>query len=575
VTEPAGGPVGPREPVTRQGPAPDDAVTEQIPVVAPAPRAQPSLGRSSGVMALGSLASRITGFLRQVALFTVLGDTVLNDSYTVSNTLPNIVYELLIGGALSSMMIPLLVRAQSEDPDGGEAYTRKLLTLTGTALLVATTAGLLAAPLLTQLYLGGQTTSTADPQLATTLAYMLLPQIFFYGVGALLGAILNSRGSFGAFGWAPVLNNVVVLGVVGVYLLVPEGAQLLVLGVGTTLGIAVQTLVLLPAARRVGFSYRPLWGWDARLSRAAGLGAWAVVYVLIGQAGLIVTTRVASASAEGAVAIYTNAWLLLQVPYGVLGVSLLTALMPRMSRAAAEGRTADVSADLALGAKLASVLLVPISVLLTVFGTEVGIALFGLRSGNLDGATQLGAALAVSAFGLLPFAVTMLQARVFYALSGHRTATLVQLGVVAVKIPLMLACPVLLAPQDVVLGLAAANSASFLAGAVIGQLLLRRRLGRVATGAVLGTVGRTLVASVAGVLLAAGVVAVLAGPLAGMAPLGRAWSVLAVAVVLGTPVTLLGMWLLRVGEVTALVRKLERLVDRGKPRRGPARSDRL
>ncbi len=134
-------------------------------------------------MALGSLASRITGFLRQVALFTVLGATVLNDSYTLANTLPNIVYELLIGGALSSMMIPLLVRAQREDPDGGEAYTRKLITLAGAALLVATAAGLLAAPLLTRLYLGGQTTSTADPQLATTLAYMLLPQIFFYGLG--------------------------------------------------------------------------------------------------------------------------------------------------------------------------------------------------------------------------------------------------------------------------------------------------------------------------------------------------------------------------------------------------------
>jgi putative peptidoglycan lipid II flippase len=551
-------------------PAPDDAVTERIPVVPAQPqRSEPSLGRSSSLMALGSLASRITGFLRQVALFTVLGATVLNDSYTLANTLPNIVYELLIGGALSSMMIPLLVRAQRDDPDGGEAYTRKLITLAGAALLVATAAGLLAAPLLTQLYLGGQTTSTADPQLATTLAYMLLPQIFFYGLGALLGAVLNSRGSFGAFGWAPVLNNVVVLGVVGVYLVVPDDARLLVLGVGTTLGIAAQTLVLVPAARRVGFRYRPQWGWDPRLTKAAGLGAWAVVYVLIGQAGLIVTTRVATGADGGAFAIYTNAWLLLQVPYGVLGVSLLTALMPRLSRAAAEGRTGDVAADLGLGGRLASVLLVPISVLLTVFGTPVGIALFGLRAGNLDGATQLGAALAVSAFGLLPFALTMLQARVFYALTAHRTATLVQLCTVAAKIPLMLACPALLAPEDVVLGLAVANSASFVVGAVLGQLLLRRMLGRVPTGEVLGTAGRALLAGAAGMLLAAGVVALLAaGPLAALAPLARAWAELGVAVVIGGPVTVLVMRLLRVREVGAVLTRLERLVDRGNPRRG-------
>jgi putative peptidoglycan lipid II flippase len=548
------------------GPTPDDAVTEQIPVV-PA-RAEPSLGRSSSLMALGSLTSRITGFLRQIALFTVLGDTVLNDSYTLSNTLPNIVYELLVGGALSSMMIPLLVRAQREDPDGGEAYTRKLLTLAGVALLVATTAGMLAAPLLTRLYLGTQTTGTADPELATTFAYMLLPQIFFYGLGALLGAVLNSRGAFGAFGWAPVLNNVVVLAVVGIYLVVPDDVRLLVLGVGTTLGIVVQTLVLLPAARRVGFRYRPLWGWDARLSKAAGLGLWAVLYVLIGQAGLIVTTRVATAADGGAFTIYTNAWLLLQVPYGVLGVSLLTALMPRMSRAAAEGRTTDVAADLALGAKLASVLLVPVSVLLTVFGTPVGVALFGLRSGNIDGATKLGAALAVSAFGLLPFAVTMLQARVFYALSAHRTATLVQLCTVAVKIPLMLACPAVLRPEDVVLGLSAANSMAFVAGAVLGQLLLRRMLGRVPTGVVLSTMGRTLLAAAVGGLLAAGVVALLdMGPFAGLPPLAGAWARVAVAVLIGGPVTVLLMRLLRISEVGAVLQRLERLVDRRSPRR--------
>jgi len=554
-------------------PAPDDAVTERIPVVpASQPRSEPSLGRSSSLMALGSLASRITGFLRQVALFTVLGATVLNDSYTLSNTLPNIVYELLIGGALSSMMIPLLVRAQREDPDGGEAYTRKLITITGAALLLATAAGMLAAPLLTRLYLGGQTSSTADPELATTLAYMLLPQVFFYGLGAVLGAVLNSRGSFGAFGWAPVLNNVVVLGVVGVYLVVPEGARLLVLGLGTTLGIAAQTLVLLPAARRVGFRYRPLWGWDPRLTKAAGLGAWAVVYVLIGQAGLIVTTRVATSADAGAFAIYTNAWLLLQVPYGVLGVSLLTALMPRMSRAAAEGRTADVAADLGLGGRLASVLLVPISVLLTVFGTAVGVALFGLRSGNLDGAGRLGAALAVSAFGLLPFAFTMLQARVFYALTAHRTATFVQLCVVATKIPLMLACPALLAPEDVVLGLAAANSASFVVGAVIGQLILRRMLGSVPTASVLATAGRSAIAAAVGVLLAAGIVALLAaGPLAGLAPLPRAWVELGVAVVVGGPVTVLVMRLIGISEVRVVMDRLERLVDRGKSQRGARR----
>jgi putative peptidoglycan lipid II flippase len=553
------------------GPAPDDFPTERIPLV-PASGKEPSIGRSSSLMAVANLVSRITGFLRQVALFTVLGDTILNDAYTVSNTLPNIVFELLLGGALSSVMIPLLVRAQREDADGGEAYTRKLLTIAGVALLLATAAGMLAAPLLARLYLGTHATSTADPHLATVLAYFLLPQILFYGLGALLGAILNSRGAFGAFAWAPVLNNIVVLGVVAVYLVVPDGLELLVLGVGTTLGIAVQSLVLIPAVRRVGFRYRPMWGWDPRLTQAGGIAVWAVAYVLIGQVALVVMTRVASGSAEGAVAIYTNAWLLLQVPYGVLGVSLFTALMPRMSRAAAEGRTADVAADLALGGKLAAVLLVPVSVLLTIFGTPVGVALFGLRSANLDGATILGATIAVSAFGLLPFAITMLQLRVFYALTDSRTATLVQLFTVAIKVPLMLACPAVLPAEDVVLGLAAANALSFIAGAGLGQLLLRRKLGRVPTGSVLGTACRALLAAVVGGTAALGVVALLdAGPLAGLSPLVRAWVVLAVAVVVTGPITVVGMHLMRVREVGAVINRLERLVDRRNARRDLSR----
>jgi putative peptidoglycan lipid II flippase len=292
-----------------------------------------------------------------------------------------------------------------------------------------------------------------------------------------------------------------------------------------------------------------------------------VVYVLIGQAGYIVTTRVAAASAAGAVTIYANAWLLLQVPYGVLGVSLLTALMPRMSRAAAQGRHEEVVADLSLGSRLLAVLLIPVSVLLTVFGPQVGTALFGLRSANVDGAAQLGTALAVSAFGLLPYGITMLQARVFYALTDSRTPTLIQLVTVAVKIPLLLLSAVLLPAPDVVLGLGAANSASFLVGAVAGQLLLRRRLGRIPTAAVLSTVGRALVAALVAGLLAFGVVWLVGGLLVGAGPPARAWLELMIAFLVLGPVSVLGMRLLRVREMNPFVSRLERLVDRRWPRR--------
>ena len=526
----------------------------------------PSLGRASGLMAIASLVSRITGFLRQLALVTVLGLGVVNDSYTVANTLPNIVYELLLGGVLTSVMVPLLVRAQTEDADGGDGYTRRLLTVAGAALALATLAAMAAAPLLTRLYLGDGH-GPANPPLATAFAWLLLPQIFFYGLGALLGALLNTRGVFGPFAWAPVLNNVVVLAVLVVFVAMPGrisldpvrmgDPKLLVLGVGTTLGIVAQALVLLPAVRRSGFRYRPTWGWDRRLGETGGLAVWVVGYVLIGQLGYIVTTRVAAGAAPGSVAIYANAWLLLQVPYGVLGVSLLTALMPRMSRSAAEGRTADVIADLALGTRLSAVVLLPVSALLTVFGTAVGVALFSLGAGAAGGgAARLGAALAASAFGLLPFAVTMLQLRVFYALTDSRTPTLLQLVIVGVKIPLLLAAPLVLPPDRVVLGLAAANGVSFVVGAVLGQVVLHRRLGRLGTTVVLGALLRMAVASVLAALAAQGVFWLVAPVFDGAEPVARAWLELGVAAVVGGPVAVAAMLALRVPELRAVRRRL-------------------
>ncbi|MDN5859976.1 MAG: murein biosynthesis integral membrane protein MurJ [Pseudonocardia sp.] len=558
-----------------------DPVTEIFPTlqISPAmPRKEPggSIGRSSGMMAIANLVSRITGFLRQIVLFIVLGATVLGDSYTVSNTLPNIVYEFLIGGVLSSVMIPLLVRAQHEDPDAGERYTRRLFTLAGAALLVATALALLAAPLLINLYVA----PTGNRELATAFAYLLLPQILFYGLGALMGALLNTKGAFGAFAWAPVVNNVVVLAVLGVYVLVPGEisldpvrmgeVKLLVLGLGTTLGIVAQTAVLLPAMRRIGFHYRPVWGWDPRMSATGGLALWTVAYVLIGAVGLNVTTKVATAADGGAFVIYANSWLLLQVPYGVLGVSLLTALMPRMSRAAAEGRTADVLDDLSMGSRLSTVFLLPLAALFTAFGPAIGVALFGLRSSGVDGAQQIGLALAFSAFGLVPYAITLLQLRVFYALTDSRTPALIQLVSVGVKVPLLLLCPLLLAPRDVVLGLVVANGLSFVVGAVVGQLLLRRKLGSVRSAEVANTAWRTLLAS-AGATAVAWLVVTLLEPLDALPPLGRAWVQVLLGTVIWLPLTVLGLRLLRVSELEPLTRRLAGLAGRFDPRRSRGR----
>ncbi|HEX2290902.1 MAG TPA: murein biosynthesis integral membrane protein MurJ, partial [Pseudonocardiaceae bacterium] len=474
------------------------------------------MAAAARTMAVATLVSRITGFLRLLGLAAVLGLGVINDSYTVSNTLPAMLYELLIGGVLTSVLVPVLVRAAKEDADQGEAYAQRLVTIACATLGVATVLAIVGAPFLAVLFLGDS--ESADPQLATVFAYLLLPQILFYGLSGLFGAILQARSIFGPPAWAPVLNNIIVLVFLGVYALVPgeitldpariSEPKLLVLGLGTTAGIIVQALVQLPALRRAGFHFGWRWGWDPRLTQASGMAAWFVLYVLVGQLGFVVTSRSAAQGEPGGVVIYSLVWLLLQLPYGVLGYSLLTAIMPRMSRAAADADWRGVVKDLSLGSRYLTVLMLPITVIFTLAGQQIGIALFSLGKAGSD-AERLGAALAVSAFGLLPFAVTMLQLRVFYAMADARTPTMINALMVAVKLPLLLACPVLLDDADVVLGLTAVNSLSCVLGAMVGQAWLRRRLGRVETKRTLITLRNCLLAAVPAVGAVLGLRAVL------------------------------------------------------------------
>jgi len=506
---------------------------------------EPSLGRSSRIMAVATAASRLTGFLRSLAIAAAIGLGLVGDAYNTANTLPNIVYELLLGGVLTSVVIPLLVHAQERDPDNGEAYTQRLMSLATAALAAATLVAVLAAPMLTALYVGAD---SPKAHLTTVFAWLLLPEIFFYGLGAMFGAILNTRNVYGAPAWAPVLNNLVVIATAVIFVALPgpakllpgtiTNAQVLVLGVGTTLGIIVQAVVLLPALRQVGFRWR--WRLDvrgARLGEAGGLATWVLGYVAISQVGYVVVTRLANevtTSGRG-YAVFTNASLLFQMPYGILGVSLLTALMPRMSRAAARGDHVGVVSDLTLGSRLTALTLVPVTAAFTVLGPAIGIVIYAHGATTADEARQVGVVLGASAFGLVPFALTMLQLRVFYAVKDARTPTLINIGMVLAKIAISALVPTLLPDRHVVLGLAVATSLSYLVGVVLGEVLLRRRFGELGTRLVVQTTTRLLVLSVIGGVaawavqglvfsrlghgLAGSAVAVLLGSIAGLVAL--------------------------------------------------------
>jgi putative peptidoglycan lipid II flippase len=473
-----------------------------------------SVARNSATMAALSILSRVTGLLRTVALAAAIGAKAVSNDYNVANTLPNMVYELLLGGVLASVVVPLLVRARTRDTDRGEAYAHRLLTLATVFLAAATLLAVVAAPLLTTL-MSNQNTTAADRHLTTVLAYLLLPEIFFYGMAALLAAVLNTRGQFAAPMWTPILNNVVVIVTAVVFMLLPSAGSppqaarltlmhILVLGVGTTVGIVVQAAGLIPALGKVGFRWR--WRWDFRelhLGELARIGGWMMTYVLVSQVGVIVALKVARIAADrvGAAGptVYLNSYLIFMMAHGIVAVSILTALMPRMSAAAAEGRYADVAAHLSLGTRLSSVILIPATAAYLVLGRPLGVTLFGYGSYGVEDAARTGWVIAVAGLGLVPFAISQLQLGAFYAMPDTKTPALLNIPVVVVRIALQ--CLTLLGPMaGVAAGLMGGNTLSYLFGAVLGYWLLRNRIGRLG----LREVGATLVR----LTLAAGLAAV-------------------------------------------------------------------
>lgn len=530
-----------------------------------------SLVRASSAMAVATAVSRVSGLLAKVLLVAVLGLGVINDSYTVANTLPTVVNELLLGGVLTSIAVPLLVRAQQRGPAEGEAYAQWMITMGAVLLAAATVLAVLAAPLLTALYLGPDTRANAT--LTTAFAYLLLPGIICYGLSALLQAILNVRGVFGTPAWAPVINNIVVITTVFTYAAMPGeistdpvrmgDPKLLVLGLGTMSGIAAQALIMIISLRYNGFRFRWQWGWDRRLAEFGALAFWVVLYTVVSQIGMVVITRVSSQGSPGSVATFNYAWLLSQVPYGVLGVSLLTALMPRISRSAGAQDHEAFVADLSLGTRMSAVLLMPISALMLVAGGPIGIAFFSVGASDVAAGDRLGWALAAAAVGIVPFAITMLQLRAFYAMKDARTPTWINVIMVGFRSALCYLVLALAAADDLVVGVSGAMSLSFLVGAVVGQLWLRARLGRLETLRTVYGVLRALAASAAGCACSVAAVAAVRGVLPELDPVGDAWVSLAVHTVVVLGISFGALALMRAPEMQPAVRRIARLVRRG------------
>ncbi|MEV6687694.1 murein biosynthesis integral membrane protein MurJ, partial [Streptomyces sp. NPDC051130] len=468
-----------------------------------APR-KASVQRSGALMAAGSIVSRATGFVRSAVVLAALGTQIRGDGYAVANTVPNIIYMLLIGGALNAVFVPELVRAAREHPDGGAAYTDRLLTACTAALLALTAVAVLAAPVIISAYTPAAYTP-AEVDSTVALARFCLPQIFFYGLFTLLGQVLNARGRFGAMMWTPVLNNLVVTAVFGLFLVLSHGggkgftaAETRLFGIGTTAGIVVQALALLPSLRSAGFRWRPRFDWrGSGLARPLRNAGWLVLLVLSNQFAYWVVTRLSTTAGKlgqaGGVAggvgyvAYTNAYQLWIVPQGIVTVSLVTALMPRMSAAAAAGDLGAVRRDVSYALRTGAALIVPAAALFAALAPWLTACVFQYGEVKAADAAVMAGILAAFAPGLVAFCAQYVLSRGFYALSDTRTPFFLNLVIVALNAGLSYAAYETLPVRWIVTGMAAASSVAFTAGAAVTAYALARRLGPRTRGRTAGT----------------------------------------------------------------------------------------
>ncbi|MGI8685148.1 MAG: murein biosynthesis integral membrane protein MurJ, partial [Acidimicrobiales bacterium] len=395
---------------------------------------RPTLARSTAVMAAGTLASRLTGFARLVALAYALGFTRLTDSYNLANITPNIIYELVLGGVLSATLVPVFVdRLAGDDDEDAWRAISAVVTAAAALLVVVTAVFVVIAPVLVRLYtLGNDTASVGEQRVvATSLLRMFAPQVALYGMVTLVTAVLHARRRFAAPMFAPVLNNLVVIGVL---LALPHvvddvslsgvrhdaGARLL-LGLGTTAGVAAMAVALLPALRTAGARLRPVWDPGHPAVRTiVRLSGWTFGFVAANQAALMLVLVLANGRA-GDVAAYQAGQVFFLLPHGVFAVSVMTALQPDLAERWAMGDAAGYGRRVAKGLRTIGAVVIPAGVgYLCLAHPIVRVALEHGALRSTSASTTAGV-LAMLAIGLPGFSAFLFLMKAFQAMQDTRS----------------------------------------------------------------------------------------------------------------------------------------------------------
>lgn len=473
------------------------------------------LKRAIGSMASGTVISRATGVLRVLVLAYVLGISPLADAYNLANTIPNMLYDIVLGGVLGATFIPVFVERLTNKSER-EAWRSisSVVTLAVLVLAASTVVAFIAAPWIIQAFTAyNHIPSAKDPgqvatqrQVATELLRWFTPQIFLYGLLSIGTALLNIRRRFGAPMWVPIANNVVCIGVLLFFATIDPAptlngvahsqGQLALLGAGTTAGVLVQALLLVPSLARARLG-RVRWRFDLHdeaVRAILRLGSWTFGFVVLNQVALFVVLALAFGSGgSGPVSSYTYAYAFFQMPYAVVAVSVMSAVTPDLAAHHTKGDMDAFMQRFGTGLRAVLAIIIPSSVAMFVLARPVIALLLGHGNSNAAQTHQTGTALAELSLGLVGFVVfqyairayqTMRRAQVAFWLYVVENALTVVLAFVLVK-PLGLA------------GLALAVALSYSIGAILGLGLLHNTYGRLGNPGCYRPLVRVVIASLA------------------------------------------------------------------------------
>jgi putative peptidoglycan lipid II flippase len=469
-----------------------------------------AFARNASVMAVGTTLSRITGFLRYAALAYVLGltlrfgETNLPSTYSLANSMPNIIFDLVMGGIIASLFIPVFVEYLSTRDREEAWYVASSVTNISLIVLGAITVlGIIGSPLVIRLmtafgsYSAGDVTTQVVRDQASFFLRFFMPQIIFYGLAAIFAGLLNTHRHFTAPAFAPIANNLVVIGTVVVFYFLPgprdNTLHVAVLGVGTTLGVVAQALVQLPMLRRIGVRYTPVIDFKHPAIRKIGRLAIPLLgYILLWQLGNWFVFALAI-QVDGGVPSYQYAQMFFQVPYGVFAVSIITAIFPAMSEHAALRRWPRFKDTVSTGIRATILIIVPCCVIFLTLSEPI--IRFLLQHGFFKaGDTELlSDVLFFMALGLIPYSIDMLLTKTFYSMQDTRTPMIINCFVVTINITANLIFFNLMGVKGLALGFATA----YLFSMLIDGTVLRIRLGRMGGRRVFSTALKTLAAAAA------------------------------------------------------------------------------